>query len=135
MESCEAVICAVLLERGPLRLQSVQLRSSHFVLLEKTLSIRVSRLRKKEKRQRKGVGGCLGEGCMGFEGMCAVLQALWTPKCLPQATGPSSLPLLVSLPDSLALSFSGPRRTERWGLCKQHRSIIDHSAGAAWPHP
>lgn len=42
---------------------------------------------------------------MGFEGMCAVLGALWTPKCLPQATGPSSLSLSVSLPGSLALSL------------------------------
>lgn len=42
---------------------------------------------------------------MGFEGMCAVLGALWTTKCLPQATGPSSLSLSVSLPGSLALSL------------------------------
>lgn len=41
----------------------------------------------------------------------------------------------VSLTDSLTLSLSGLKRTEGWGLCKQHRSIIDHSTEAAWPHP
>ncbi len=98
---------------------------------EAPLHQRVSRQRKKGKRLReKEREGRLGEGCMGFEGMCAVLGALWTPKCLLQATGPSSLSLCLFTWLSRSL-FSGPKRTEGWGLCKQHRSIINHSAGAS----
>lgn len=84
---------------------------------ETLLHQRASRQRKKGKRLReKEREGHLGEGCMGFEGMCAVLGALWTPKCLLQATGPRSFSLSVTLPGSLALSLVAQREQKGGGF-------------------